>query len=121
MPVQTATQYGNLHAQDPIRVLTYHEQVGYNGNSNSSSGWSMVLRYPAPDPKWGYAVQLHRARPALLSPGPSTRDSPRRTVMPSSTLAHRVTATVAAAAAITAVGAAAAPGAGRLVLPATGA
>ncbi len=51
---QTATQYGNLHAQDPIRVLNYHEQVGYNGNS--SSGWSMVLRYPAPDPKWGYVL-----------------------------------------------------------------
>jgi hypothetical protein len=51
---QTATQYGNLHAQDPIRVLTYHMQVGYNGNS--SSGWSMVLRYPAPDPKWGYVL-----------------------------------------------------------------
>jgi hypothetical protein len=51
---QTATQYGNLHAQDPIRVLNYHDQVGYNGNS--ASGWSMVLRYPAPDPKWGYVL-----------------------------------------------------------------
>lgn len=57
---QTATQYGNLHAQDPIRVLTYHEQVGYNGNS--SSGWSMVLRYPAPDPKWGYVLSSCIAR-----------------------------------------------------------
>jgi hypothetical protein len=51
---QTATQYGNLHAQDPIRVLTFHQEVGYNGNS--ASGWSMVLRYPAPDPKWGYVL-----------------------------------------------------------------
>lgn len=51
---QTATQYGNLHAQNPIRVLNYHEEVGYNGNSES--GWSMVLRYPAPDPKWGYVL-----------------------------------------------------------------
>lgn len=52
---QTATQYGNLHAQDPIRVLNLYDEVGYNGNSDPS-GWSMVLRYPAPDPKWGYVL-----------------------------------------------------------------
>lgn len=57
---QTATQYGNLHAQDPIRVLTHQMQVGYNGNS--ASGWSMVLRYPAPDPKWGYVLSSCIAR-----------------------------------------------------------
>lgn len=51
---QTASQYGNLHAQDYIRTLNYHDQVGYNGNS--ASGWSMVLRYPAADPKWGYVL-----------------------------------------------------------------
>jgi hypothetical protein len=49
-----ATQYGNLHAQDPIRTLYQTNEVGYNGNSDS--GWSMVLRYPAPDPKWGWVL-----------------------------------------------------------------
>ena len=51
---QTTTQYANLHAQDPIRVLPYHREVGYNGNS--ASGWSMVLAYGAPDPDWGYVL-----------------------------------------------------------------
>lgn len=52
---QSATQYGNLHAQNPIRTLDLQNQVGYNGNSDPS-GWSMVLRYGAPDPAWGYVL-----------------------------------------------------------------
>jgi hypothetical protein len=51
---ETTTQYGNLHAQDPIRVLPLHREVGYNGNS--ASGWSMVLAYGAADPGWGYVL-----------------------------------------------------------------
>jgi hypothetical protein len=51
---QTTTQYGNLHAQNPIRVLPLHREVGYNGNS--ADGWSMVLAYGAPDPDWGYVL-----------------------------------------------------------------
>ncbi len=51
---ETTSQYANLHAQDLIRVLPLHREVGYNGNS--ASGWSMVLAYGAPDPDWGYVL-----------------------------------------------------------------
>ncbi len=51
---ETTSQYANLHAQDLIRVLPLHREVGYNGNN--ASGWSMVLAYGAPDPDWGYVL-----------------------------------------------------------------
>ena len=51
---QTATQFGNLHGQDPIRVLAYHNQVGYSGYSKD--GWMSVMRYGASDPRWGFVL-----------------------------------------------------------------
>jgi hypothetical protein len=51
---QTATQYGNLHAKDPIRTLEYHNQVGYSGFSQD--GWMSVMRYGASDPRWGFVL-----------------------------------------------------------------
>jgi hypothetical protein len=57
----TTTQYGNLHAVNPIRVLPLHREVGYNGNSDPS-GWSMVLAYGAADPAWGYVLTSCIAR-----------------------------------------------------------